>query len=401
MDLEGGWSTRLSTRQKIEELEARRRGGRMFYFALAFVVAVFLFLCFIFFVDLPSLKITRASSSPARSPTLKDAKPHTNCSDFSGAVKSVQDIAAGEGYLHVFEYNRLHPCCLIKRGESDTIPEAVTTDDIVFIIMASVATQTKARGVVNSWGKGLENLLLISDVADPQLGAISLDEASAPAGEARASMQDKQHRQIWAMKYILSSEQYKHLQSKKWYFMADDDTWVNIPALLDLTRQYDYRCPVTFGYVWSHVWMEEFDYISGGAGLLLSSSAFTTLTPAFYTDVCPFAHYNDITFGRCAWALQVQIVHHRGFYFDPPERSKDRHETVWFPPIAEAITYHYVHAEEMAIMTNYANERWQWVPPPRKAVKNSTSDANSPTNSDENVEFFSVPGEFVVRNKNL
>jgi len=144
--------------------------------------------------------------------------------------------------------------------------------------------------------------------------------------------------------------------------LADDDTWVNVPALLDLASAYHYRCPVSFGYVWSHVWIEDFDYISGGAGLLLSQRAFLELTPAFYTDQCPFAHYNDITFGRCAWTLKVQMVHHRGFYFDPPERSKDRHEVVWFPPIAEAITYHYVYPSEMEIMTNYANERWQWTP---------------------------------------
>jgi len=241
----------------------------------------------------------------------------------------------------------------------------------VFIIMTSAQTKTKAAAVFDSWGRGIQNLLFISDLADPDIGSISFNQVSGGVGAASGrpipTRIDKNHRQIWGMKYIDSDPHFANLKDKKWFFLADDDTWVNIPALLDLTNRYHHLCPVTFGYIWSHVWIEDFDYISGGAGLLLSQKAFRDMTPAFYTDVCPFDHYNDITFARCAWTLKVQMIHHRGFYFDPPERSKDRHEVVWFPPIAEAITYHYVHPEEMYVMTNYANERWVYHTPPRNA----------------------------------
>jgi len=106
------------------------------------------------------------------------------------------------------------------------------------------------------------------------------------------------------------------------------------------------------------------------------------------------------------------MVHHRGFYFDPPERSKDRHEVVWFPPIAEAITYHYVHPEEMYVMTNYANERWQWQPTARNAShlqhyqkqnepSNHVSESNSVSNEDAVLGAYYMPlrMEFIERVK--
>jgi len=353
-----------------------------------------MFISFALIIGFKSDDLKVPANSPARNPTLKDARPHTNCTDFEGAIKSVHEIAAGEGYLHLFEYNRLHPCCTAV-GKKEEEPEEPKTSDIVFMIMTSSATQHKARAVLNSWGRGLENLLLISDMADSEVGSISFDDVS---GQSRPTQMDKQHRQIWAMKFIYSDDTHAHLRDKKWYFLADDDTWINIPALLDLIKQYDHRCPVTFGYVWSHVWVEDFDYISGGAGLLMSQRAFSLLTPAFYTDQCPFAHYNDITFGRCAWALRVQIVHHRGFYFDPPERSKDRHEMVWFPPIAEAVSYHYVHPEEMLVMTNYANERWQYTAPAVSATGPTAQGTDNKPKAAA-IQYFELPEDFVKRMK--
>jgi hypothetical protein len=373
----------LPTKIKILEHESRRRNHILLWVMGITILGIIGFTCFALFVGFNNVQLKVSKDPPTRNPTLSEARPHTNCSDFEGAIRSVQQIAEGEGYLHVFEYERLHPCCLLNPRRNmpfpysnavdnpDPDPPMITTDDIVFIVMTSAQTRTKATAVIESWGKGIQNLLLISDLADPELGSISFNEVSGGVGAASGrpipTRIDKQHRQIWGMKYIDSDARFAHLKDKKWFFLADDDTWVNIPALLDLTNRYHHQCPVTFGYVWSHVWIEDFDYISGGAGLLLSQKAFRDLTPSFYTDICPFAHYNDITFARCAWTLKVQMVHHRGFYFDPPERSKDRHEVVWFPPIAEAITYHYVHPEEMYVMTNYANERWQWQPTTRNS----------------------------------
>eukprot|EP00808_Paulinella_micropora_P028883 g31483.t1 len=345
---------------KAMEHETRIKTAHLFLIVGFTVVVVVVFTLAAFLVGLNNDSRGVDTAPRARNPTLLEAHTYSNCSDFEGAVKSVQNIAHGEGYLHQFEYDRYHPCCrtAYKRDPQSVVP--LTAEDIVFIIMTTDSTEQNARAIKKSWGKGMSNLLFVSDQASTSTtrdNAIHVDDIEGPMVHM-----DKQHLQIWAMRYISTREEYAHLRDKKWFFLADDETWVNVPALLDLASAYDPRCPVAFGYVWSKVWIEDFDYISGGAGLLLSASAYSMLTPSFFTDKCPFSHYDDVTFAKCAWALRVQIVHHRGFYFDPPERSKDRHETVWFPPIAEAITYHHVHPEEMPIMTDYANERWQYSP---------------------------------------
>jgi hypothetical protein len=299
---------------------------------------------------------------------LSQAQKFTNCTDFGGAVHAVQIVAEAKSYLHQFEYDRLHPCCVLRNTRLQNTIAPLDASDIVFIVLTSAKTQSKAKAVLDTWGKGLENLLLISDEANPELHTISYDQVAGSSSGVGASSKadtvgEEQHTQIWAMKLIYENDQYMHLRNKRWYFLADDDSWVNIPALLQLASQYDFRCPVMMGYVWSKVWIEDLDYLSGGAGMLLSQEAFNQLSPAFYTEECPFSHnYNEITFGRCAWARKIQLVHQRGFFYDPPERSKDRHEVVWFPPIAEAVTYHYVHPDQMQLMTNYANNRWMYTP---------------------------------------
>jgi hypothetical protein len=136
----------------------------------------------------------------------------------------------------------------------------------------------------------LEHLLLISDEADASLGSIALengdiggtnggkskigrsgaaDDGSAKinkgktgsnsgggsgnkdggaggGGDDSSTTWDPVHRQIWALKYIEADQQLNGLRSKPWFFMADDDTWVNVPALLDLISRYHHRCPVCF-----------------------------------------------------------------------------------------------------------------------------------------------------------
>ena len=63
------------------------------------------------------------------------------------------------------------------------------------------------------------------------------------------------------------------LETKKWFLFVDDDTWINVPALLDYFGAYSETLPVAFGYVWDDVWARGAVY-SGGAGIIMSRSAF-------------------------------------------------------------------------------------------------------------------------------
>lgn len=339
---------------------------------LAAITAVVIFTIFAYWMASEAPVILR-SASLLRNTELSNAQSHTNCTDFAGAVRAVRKLAGHAGYIHQFEYERLHPCCAVKQVVKDGRLQRpmLDTSDIVFVVLTSSRTISKAKGVLESWGQGLEHLLFISDEANAEIGSIGLEEEMH--GSTTGATDSNKYRQMWALKYIYADKADNGLRSKPWFFLADDDTWVNIPALLDLAGRYHHACPVTVGYVWSQASNGQTlssDYVSASAGLLMSQAAFLGLTPAFLTERCPSGQWSDMTFGRCAWSQKVQIVHHLGFYYDKPDRSSELHDSVWLPPLAESITYHDVQSHEMSLMTTYANGRWQYTP---KAARNNTA----------------------------
>ena len=101
-----------------------------------------------------------------------------------------------------------------------------------------------------------------------------------------------------------------------WVLLADDDTFVQVEELLDFVSRYDAQLPVLFGYVLSDAHVLGYDYPCGGAGMLLSASAYDLLAPRILTD-CPLLAFNDLTLGFCAHAQGVPMVHHHGMHCAP------------------------------------------------------------------------------------
>lgn len=156
------------------------------------------------------------------------------------------------------------------------------------------------------------------------------------------------------------------------------------------------------GHVWSHVWLEDFDYASGSAGVVLSRQSALQVVDGITEaierrlrleqskrrgggkaslpsgdlaleinqplppgiagiDHCLPGAFSDLSLGQCAWAARTQLVHDPGFNLKAPARSNDRHQVVWLPPLAEAFSYHgAIPAPEMARMTSYVNQRWRF-----------------------------------------
>ena len=94
--------------------------------------------------------------------------------------------------------------------------------------------------------------------------------------------------------------------------------------LLQFVQNINPLCPTAFGYVWSRIWAEEADYLSGPAGRLLSHQAFWLLASEFDSNNCKFHRPNDVTMSKCMWRQGVQLIHDRAFYYDAPEKSRDR-----------------------------------------------------------------------------
>ena len=288
---------------------------------------------------------------PVRNKIIMDAESYTNCNDFTGVIDTeVKPVAKGNGYLHDFEYEKI-TSMLYLRFKKDIY------SDITIITMTSSKTTDKALAIKESWAND-DNLsiLFISDEENVDVGSISFNDITKISSNI-----EQLDYGIIGLKHIYADKKLNRYNNKNWYLLIDDDTWVNIPALLNVLSKYNPDCPIILSYIWSGIWVEDLEYVSSAAGILISRAAYELLAPALSNNPeCEFAHYNEIAFSKCTWYLSIQLIHHNGFYFDRPEQSKDRHEHVWYPPIGEALTYHGVTAADMKLMTNYVNERWQW-----------------------------------------
>lgn len=408
--------------------------------AAVFIISIFILISSRSRTPIQVTVVVRSEEIQSKKPVRKrpQIQINHNCTDTATTVANVEEFSTGRTYLHTFEFGRLHPCCLISNSQNQgqtqvngrgpgqgqhALPVGVlNSSDIVFIL--KMTSQTQLRAALGSWILGVQDLLVVNHKEQTNFKTDKeKSKAASEAASRRASTsakfntinQDPQFtshiavlRAIWntdaerapLLQDFPRQDDFYSYKDKKWFFLADDETWVNVPAVVHLASQYDPDCPVAFGYVWNNPWPNQLDFISGAAGTLISQAALRALAWQLTTAdkhampgelnlrghdygtsgrrgsttassltlqrrniECPVdSVYDDVMFSECSWSSLVQLVHHRGFSFDRPETSKDRREIVWLPPIAEAISYHYVQDNAMSLMTEYSNSRWQYTP---------------------------------------
>ncbi|KAL0040485.1 hypothetical protein WJX77_008486 [Trebouxia sp. C0004] len=147
-----------------------------------------------------------------------------------------------------------------------------------------------------------EYVVAFSDVADADLGIMTLPEI-----ENKSGFNEAQTRQLHGMKWIYNNR--KDLVSKKWFFFVDDDTWVNVPSLLDYISWFPEALPLSF----SHIYLRhERAVYNGGAGMLFSKEAFRRIAVSMFTDACPLTDVppapmnNDNILAAC-WLDQITM----------------------------------------------------------------------------------------------
>ena len=250
-----------------------------------------------------------------------DFNSRTNCltNDAIYRVTSKLDkIHKFTKYLLVSEYENLDPCIYLpsltsaptihKKNVNNlkTFRDAIDihSKNILTIVMTgSHDDHNLAANARNTWGKDRENIIFISDDHEKSIGIETF-----PNLKGKTSKADAQHRQFTAMKAVYSNK--KKYTNKKWYFLVDDDTFVNYNQLVDFVAHLNYKIPVIFGFVWTEKeWQTELPFPSGGAGILLSKAAFDKVVPELYDGKCPFKGVNDVTIGTCANALSILLVH--------------------------------------------------------------------------------------------
>ncbi len=227
---------------------------------------------------------------------------------------------------HLVSWLAHHPVQHLTRRRRTEL----TAEDVVFIVMvccefgntkfpsrvgslgfaisprlqASDALKDRVAAQKASWMRWAQHVVAFSDAADSELGIITLPEIQNKTGFAEA-----QTRQLHGMKWIYNNR--ADLTSKKWFFCVDDDTWVNVPSLLEYTSPFPETLPLSF----SHIYLRDNRAVyNGGAGMLFSREAFHRIAAALLTNVCPLSEvppapmHNDNILAACAYSTGVLKV---------------------------------------------------------------------------------------------
>ncbi|CAF0936480.1 unnamed protein product [Brachionus calyciflorus] len=92
---------------------------------------------------------------------------------------------------------------------------------------------------------------------------------------------------------------YEKFPNFDWYYIVDDDAYVNIGNLKEFLKYKPSNEMITYGYNFKHIVKD--GYHSGGPGYVLSNAAFTTISKALNEDItnCPNTGIDDVDINQC------------------------------------------------------------------------------------------------------
>lgn len=328
---------------------------------------------------------------------------HIKCEEQSKVVGHVHATAQGEAYMYPFEFARLHPCCMISDApvaslsaamsdaegfgmdtfgkavnvgvssakpshivlprpqDSESVDVATVSDftssaslnDIVFVLISAPGREDHVVSSLSTWAQGTPNVVVIED--DTLSHASTVSWSFSTGADDRGS--------VYGLGLLQSLPALKSLSSKPWVFVVADDTWVNIPVLLQTLSRYKHTCPVALSHVRSGEWVEAGDYATISSGMALTRSALDLIAPKLLKSECPFTLSAAVTVSRCLWGSQIPLLHEDSLLAHKVDVSLDKHKSLRIPPIVTASSSPHASIEAKSLMTSFSYTRWRYQPP--------------------------------------
>ena len=196
----------------------------------------------------------------------------------------------------------------------------------------SVRSSDSAQAVLETWGKDVPNIYFATDV--------DMNDHRFIKSSDRNDYRSTGQKQI-----NLSLHMFNNLPKTKWYFLADDDSYIYKDNLLELLDQYKTDEPVAIGKVIDCCsWDWDLLYLSGGAGMAFNRAAFEKVCEFFsFSDnkdssgeffpgcgeMSPYEHhttlqiYGDVAIGYALKYFNIKPITCDGFFGRPPESAEN------------------------------------------------------------------------------
>lgn len=178
-------------------------------------------------------------------------------------------------------------------------------NEILFIIITSSLSKylNRVEAIMNSWGKDLQSYILVTDLALSS----NYNYYCATNDSSYASAEKK------LIKIINNINKYKLSHNYKWFFVCDDDTFVNTSNLLQEIKLFDSKDLVIVGknIKGCYAPLPNLEYLSGGAGMLFSRPAI--MAYSFLVEEKNYTGYSDVTISGIFRPLAVKLIDNNKF----------------------------------------------------------------------------------------
>ena len=188
-----------------------------------------------------------------------------------------------------------------KRSDTTGL-QAILSNTLVAVKTCSKYHKDRLKAVRETWAPLVENLLLVSDKEDPELGTKVLPfTVNTEAGHCNKTLAILEH--------FRTEEQFKFL------VIVDDDTVLSVTRLAQLLSCYSEDDAFLLGqrYGYMSAGGAGYSYITGGGGMILNRAGVTRLLappPDSAACSCPAPETpDDMQLGRCARRLQLPVLH--------------------------------------------------------------------------------------------
>eukprot|EP00051_Salpingoeca_urceolata_P007165 m.95168 g.95168 ORF g.95168 m.95168 type:complete len:477 (+) comp15144_c0_seq2:1563-2993(+) len=188
----------------------------------------------------------------------------------------------------------------------------------VAIKTASVFHATRVPHLKATWLDSVHDPppLLFSDTADPAVGSVGTGVPNTESGHC-----EKLHRMLLA---LAAGTHTQH--PSPWYLIADDDTAVDMQALIKVLLRYDADEAVVVGQRYGFALNYAgggYNYPTGGSGFVLSHTALKTIAESD----CSCSRVDspdDMWLGQCMQTVGVPLIDEPGFHQAKPSEYADK-----------------------------------------------------------------------------
>jgi hypothetical protein len=224
------------------------------------------------------------------------------------------------------------------------------------------------------------NVVILSDALAPGLNITVLPELPADAyleevfGNV-SSLNNYHKANLRHLKAVqwLGEQKSEALRGIDWVMMVDDDTFVNVPLLLQFLSQLPASLPLSVGMIYDNAAWDPFlkglAYPQGGAGMLFSKPGFLLLAQHVLRPHCCATeelYFNDVAIGFALTRARVVKVHSALFYAEEAATSYD----LVIQDVGMRVTQHRSNEhQKMLSHLCVVSRRYQW---PHELCNNAT-----------------------------